>query len=73
MVNRLVTLTFKRKPHKMVKRTQIVRRQHGNNCLSVFDHYLGLTLNPNLVGFLGVCFEVGKGGGGKTTPCLLEF
>ena len=44
MVNRLATLSFKRRHHKMVKHTQIIRRQQPNNCLSVFDHYLGLAL-----------------------------
>ena len=44
MVSRLFTLTFKLQPHKMVKHTQIIRRQQPNNCLSVFDHYLGLAL-----------------------------
>ena len=28
----------------MVKHTQIIRRQQSTNCLSVFDHFLGLVL-----------------------------
>ena len=30
--------------HKMVKHTQIIRRQQPTNCLSVFDHFVGLAL-----------------------------
>ena len=32
------------KPHKRVKHTQAIRRQLPTNCLSVFDHYVGLAL-----------------------------
>ena len=28
----------------MVKHTQTIRRQHATNCLSVFDHFVGLAL-----------------------------
>ena len=28
----------------MVKYTQTIRRQHPTNCLSVFDHFVGLAL-----------------------------
>ena len=28
----------------MVKHTQIIRRQKPTNCLSVFDHFVGLAL-----------------------------
>ena len=28
----------------MVKHTQVIRRQKPTNCLSVFDHFLGLTV-----------------------------
>ena len=38
------TLTFKRQPHKMVKHAQTIRWQQPTNCLSVFDHFLGLAL-----------------------------
>ena len=31
---------FKRRPHKIVKHTQIICRQKPTNCLSVFDHFL---------------------------------
>ena len=33
-----------RQPHKMVKHTQTIRRQEPTNCLSVFDHFVGLPL-----------------------------
>ena len=33
---------FKRQPHKMVKHTQIIRRQQPTNCFS--DHFVGLEL-----------------------------
>ena len=28
----------------MIKQTQIIRRQQPTNCLSVFDHFVGLAL-----------------------------
>ena len=31
-------------PHKMVKHTQTIHRQKPTNCLSVFDHFVGLAL-----------------------------
>ena len=34
----------KRQPHKMVKHTQPVRWLLPTNCLSVFDHFMGLAL-----------------------------
>ena len=34
----------KRQPHKMVKQTQTIRRLLPTNCLSVFDHIVGLPL-----------------------------
>ena len=36
--------SFKHKPHKMVKHTQTIRRLLPTNCLSVFDHFVGLAL-----------------------------
>ena len=36
---------FKRQSQKMVKHTQTIRRQQPTNCLSVFDHFVGLALN----------------------------
>ena len=33
---------FKRQPDKMVKHTQTIRRLLPTNCLSVFDHFVGL-------------------------------
>ena len=38
------SLPFKRQPHKMIKHTQTIRRQQPTNCLSVFDHFVGLSL-----------------------------
>ena len=35
---------LKRQFHKMVKRTQTIRRQFSTNCLSVFDHFVELVL-----------------------------
>ena len=36
--------TIYRKPHKMVKDTQAIRRLLLTNCLSVFDHFEGVAL-----------------------------
>ena len=35
---------FKRQPYEMVKHTQTIRWLVLTNCLSVFDHFVGLTL-----------------------------
>ena len=40
----LISYPFKCQPHKMVKHTQAVRQLFPTNCLSVFDHFLGLAL-----------------------------
>ena len=32
--------------HKMVKHTQTIRQQQPTNCLSMFDHFVGLAFNP---------------------------
>ena len=37
-------ISFKRQPHKMVRHTQTIRRQHLTSCLSVFDHFVELAL-----------------------------
>ena len=37
-------LPFKRQPHKMVKYTKTICRQWPTNCLSVFNHFVGLAL-----------------------------
>ena len=37
-------LSFKRQPQKIVKHTQTIRRQQPTNCLSMFDHFVGLGL-----------------------------
>ena len=47
---------FKRQPHKMVKHTQTIRRQKLTNCLSVFEHFVGLALK-------GLILEVRFGDG----------
>ena len=43
-IKSLVIKTFKSQSHKMVKHTQTIRRLLPTNCLSVFDHFVGLTL-----------------------------
>ena len=35
---------FKSQPHKMVRHTQTIRQEQPTNCLSVFDHFVGLAL-----------------------------
>ena len=35
---------FKRRPHKMVKQIQTIRRLLQTKCLSVFDHFVALAL-----------------------------
>ena len=35
---------FQCQPHKMVKHTQTICQQQPTNCLSVFDHFVGLVL-----------------------------
>ena len=37
-------LPLKRQPHKMVKNTQTIYRLLPTNCLSIFDHFVGLAL-----------------------------
>ena len=37
-------LPFKRQLHKIVKHTQIIRWKQPTNCLSVFNHFVGLSL-----------------------------
>ena len=46
-----MALTFKRQPQKMAKHTQTIRRHFADkmfelptNCLSAFDHFVGLAL-----------------------------
>ena len=34
--------------HKMVKQTQTIRRQQPKNCLSVFDHFVGLAFKGSI-------------------------
>ena len=46
-----LSLLFKLKcqPHKMFKYTQTICRQQPTNCLSMFDHFVGLVLKGLLV------------------------
>ena len=37
-------LTFKCQPPKMIKHIQTIRRLLPTNCLTVFDHFVGLPL-----------------------------
>ena len=37
-------IIIKYQPHKMAKNIQTIRRQQSTNCLSVFDHFVGLVL-----------------------------
>ena len=41
---KLAILTFQAPTHKMVKHAQKIRRQKPTNCLSVYDHFVGLAL-----------------------------
>ena len=43
--------SFPCQPHKMVKHTQIICRLFPMNCLSVFDHFVGLVLK-GLISFV---------------------
>ena len=38
-----VSLTLYVSTHIMVKHTQVIRRQDQTSCLSVFDHFCGVT------------------------------
>ena len=40
----MLSLTFKRQPHEMVKHTQTNRGFLPTNCLSMSDHFVGLAL-----------------------------
>ena len=44
MLGQIEVWLFKGQSHKMVKYTQIIRRQLPTNCLSVFDHFVKLAL-----------------------------
>ena len=59
----------------MIRHTQTICLQQTANCLSVFDHFVGLAhkgLTLIWMGFLGVCFEVVVGGGIKLPPHCLK-
>ena len=43
-----VLITLKRQPPNIVKHTQTIRRQMTTNCMSLFDHFVGLTLKGML-------------------------
>ena len=45
----MTLLTLKRQPHKMVKHTQTIHRLLPKNCLSVFDHFVGLVLKGLII------------------------
>ena len=47
---------LKSQPHKMVKHTQAIRRQEQMNCLSIFDHFVGLVHKRLLRNILSVYF-----------------
>ena len=44
MLHYLTLEPFKRQSQKIVKHNQTIRRQQLTNCLSVFDHFVGLVL-----------------------------
>ena len=50
----------------MVKRTQTIRRQKPMNCLSVFDHFVGLELK-------GLSANSKKSSNTQPMNCLSEF
>ena len=45
----VVGYLFKHQSHKMVKHTQTICRQKLTNCLSVFDHFVGLVFEGLLL------------------------
>ena len=44
MLHYLALKPFKHQSQKIVKHNQTIRRQQLTNCLSVFDHFVGLVL-----------------------------
>ena len=50
---------FKRQHHRMVKHTQTICLQKPTNCVSVFDHFVGLKLK-RLRTFNGQSFRINK-------------
>ena len=44
MLHYLTLEPFKHQSQKIVKHNQTIRRQQLTNCLSVFDHFVGLVL-----------------------------
>ena len=63
-VTNFVRLLLKRQLHKMVKHTQTIRGQQPTNCLSVFDHFMGLM--PKGLKFFLYCSLI-------TSHLFLEF
>ena len=53
----------------MVKYTQIIRRQHPTNCLSVFDHFVGLKLK----GLRSKCYTSRGGSRAAETSKMERF
>ena len=43
-------LILLRQPRKMVKHTQTIRQQKPTNCMSMFDHFVGLAPKGLIVG-----------------------
>ena len=43
-LSQAVSQPFKRQPEKMVEQTQTICQQKPANCLSMFDHFVGLAL-----------------------------
>ena len=42
MYGAICNFNSKRQPHKIVQHSQTIRRLLPSNCLSVFDHFVGL-------------------------------
>ena len=49
-----------RRPHKMIKHTQTILQQQPMNRLSVFDHFVGLTLKGLTIKTLKKLFYLKK-------------
>ena len=56
--------SFKLQPHKIEKHIQTIGRLLRTNCLSVFDHFVELVLNPIQDGLFRGCSRMG----GKKVP-----
>ena len=47
----MLMLTLENQRHKTIKHTQTVCRQKPTNCLSLFDHFVGLALKGLMMSF----------------------